>query len=274
MVDDNMSGPSLDLDNNHNETDTRNANALENNVTGVGFTCENEIETKKPERPEKVTAMAMAMEMNDVKGKQPIQTKHSKTAPADFRRVVKVVSGLKLMSVLNEIDDHFLKSSENSQEVSKMLEATRVIDTVFPVEKCFHRYETHATVVDKLLAWEKKLYDEVKVCLYIFGLSVMMANMWASMCIHHDAERGEDENTKGPVSERQFAVESLKKRLEEEVEAHRKHCIQVREKSVGSLKIRLPEIFRAFSDYSHACSGAYEKLRAVTHSQNTNGAPL
>lgn len=25
-------------------------------------------------------------------------------------------------------------------------------------------YETHATVLDKLLAWEKKLYDEVKVC--------------------------------------------------------------------------------------------------------------
>lgn len=25
--------------------------------------------------------------------------------------------------------------------------------------------ETHATVLDKLLAWEKKLYDEVKVML-------------------------------------------------------------------------------------------------------------
>lgn len=25
-------------------------------------------------------------------------------------------------------------------------------------------YETHATVLDKLLAWEKKLFDEVKVC--------------------------------------------------------------------------------------------------------------
>lgn len=24
-------------------------------------------------------------------------------------------------------------------------------------------YETHATVLDKLLAWEKKLYEEVKV---------------------------------------------------------------------------------------------------------------
>lgn len=28
--------------------------------------------------------------------------------------------------------------------------------------------ETHATVLDKLLAWEKKLYDEVKVCFTLF----------------------------------------------------------------------------------------------------------
>lgn len=28
-------------------------------------------------------------------------------------------------------------------------------------------HETHATVLDKMLAWEKKLYDEVKVCLFI-----------------------------------------------------------------------------------------------------------
>lgn len=27
------------------------------------------------------------------------------------------------------------------------------------------KWETHATVLDKILAWEKKLYDEVKVCM-------------------------------------------------------------------------------------------------------------
>lgn len=31
--------------------------------------------------------------------------------------------------------------------------------------------ETHATVLDKLLAWEKKLYDEVKVQFRIFFFS-------------------------------------------------------------------------------------------------------
>ncbi|KAJ6743597.1 DNA LIGASE (DUF630 AND DUF632) [Salix viminalis] len=83
-----------------------------------------------------------------------------------------------------------------------------------------------------------------------------------------DADRGEDTNP-NPVSERQFAVESLKKRLEEEVEAHRKHCLQVREKSVGTLKLRLPELFRAMSDYARACSSCYEKLRSITQLQNS-----
>lgn len=88
-----------------------------------------------------------------------------------------------------------------------------------------------------------------------------------------DAERGEDANSKDPISERQFVVESLKKRLEEEVEAHQRHCIQVREKSLGSLKLRLPELFRAMSDYAHACSDAYEKLRALTQLQNSSHGP-
>lgn len=34
-------------------------------------------------------------------------------------------------------------------------------------------HETHATVLDKMLAWEKKLYDEVKVCLFITFLFAM-----------------------------------------------------------------------------------------------------
>lgn len=36
--------------------------------------------------------------------------------------------------------------------------------------------ETHATVLDKLLAWEKKLYDEVKVmlCLFLHVSSLML----------------------------------------------------------------------------------------------------
>ncbi|XP_022730396.1 nitrate regulatory gene2 protein-like [Durio zibethinus] len=538
LVDDNMPGPSLQLDDNNNEADNRNVDTLEKNVGGVGFVGHNgvdcEIEPKTPQRPEE--KMVMSVEVDD-KGKQQVQIEHSKTAPADFRRVVKAVSSVNLMQLLNDIDDHFLKASECAQEVSNMLEATRLhyhsnfadnrghidhsarVMRVITWNRSFRgmtngengkdefdseENETHATVLDKLLAWEKKLYDEVKQgelmkleykrkvawlnkqkkrgasaeslektkaavshlhTRYIVDMQSMdstvsevnrlrdeqlypklvmlvdgMAKMWASMCIHHDsqlkiveklksldsayaskettkhhhertiqlhnvvqewhsqfdklvthqkqyiqalnnwlklnlipiesslkekissppreqnppiqallhawhdylerlpdevaksaifsfaaviktiivhqdeemklkekceetrkeflrknqafeewyhkykqrrsasdeidAERGEDANTKDPVSERQLAVESLKKRLEEEVEAHKKHCIQVREKSLGSLKSRLPELFRAMSDYSHACSDAYEKLRTVTQSQKPNNAPL
>lgn len=85
-----------------------------------------------------------------------------------------------------------------------------------------------------------------------------------------EADRGDDANAKDPVLERQIVVESLKKRLEEETEAHLRHSLQVREKSLGTLKLRLPDLFRGLSDYAHASSDAYEKLRSVTRSQNSN----
>ena len=69
------------------------------------------------------------------------------------------------------------------------------------------------------------------------------------------------------VTERRIVVETLKKRLEDEEEAYQRHCVQVREKSLNSLKIRLPEIFRALSDYAHACADSYEKLRVISQTQ-------
>ena len=88
-----------------------------------------------------------------------------------------------------------------------------------------------------------------------------------------DPEGGKNTNTKDPVSEKKFVVETLKKRLEDETEAHQQHRVQVREKSLGSLKTRLPEIFHAMSDYSHACFDGYEKLKLITKSHNSNGVP-
>ncbi|CAH9074178.1 unnamed protein product [Cuscuta europaea] len=82
--------------------------------------------------------------------------------------------------------------------------------------------------------------------------------------------RAPREDEADPVSERQFMVESLKKRLDEETEAYQKQCVQVREKSLGGLKIQLPELFRAVRDYSHMCFIAYERLRLLVESQNNN----
>ncbi|XP_061359569.1 nitrate regulatory gene2 protein isoform X2 [Gastrolobium bilobum] len=100
-----------------------------------------------------------------------------------------------LFQIFTDLDDHFLKASESAHEVSKMLEATRLhyhsnfadnrghinhsarvmrvitwnrsfrgIPSMDDVKDDFdsEEHETHATVLDKLLAWEKKLYDEVK----------------------------------------------------------------------------------------------------------------
>ncbi|KAF5726206.1 hypothetical protein HS088_TW23G00947 [Tripterygium wilfordii] len=516
---DNMPGSSLEPE----SDEVRNENTAENNVERVGFS---EVEPKTPVKP--------VAEMVEAEEEERKQIEHSKTAPADFRRVVAKgeLPSVNLMQVLSEIDDQFLKASECAQEVSKMLEATRLhyhsnfadnrgqIDHSARVMRVItwnrslkgipdsegakdeldsEEYETHATILDKMLAWEKKLYEEVKQGEYIeleyqkkaaqlqrqkkkgasaesmaktkaavshlhtryivdmqskdstvsevnrlrdeqlypklVALVDGMAKMWASMCTYHDnqlkivtdlksldiahapkettkhhhehtiqllnviegwnsqfeklvthkkqyiqglnswlklniipiesslkersssptrpqnppiqallsswqdcldklpdelaksaissfaaviktiiihqeeemklkekceetrkelfrksqvldewnqkhpqrneidGERGDDSIPSEPVSEKQFVVESLKKRLEDEIEAHQKHCLQVRDKSLGSLKIRLPEIFRAMSDYAHACSDNYERLRSITQSRNTNGDP-
>ncbi|KAG0452619.1 hypothetical protein HPP92_025283 [Vanilla planifolia] len=104
-------------------------------------------------------------------------------------------SNVSLLQLLMDLDEHFLRASESAHDISKMLEATRMhyhsnfadnrghIDhsarvlQVITWNRSFKgipyandgkddydngEYETHATVLDKMLAWEKKLYEEVK----------------------------------------------------------------------------------------------------------------
>lgn len=548
----NMPGPSLNEDDIiHNYNHQNNINNIDGVDVNVTPFADAEIETHnvnvgphsggggveiEPKTPEKVVEQKFYEEEDANKEKQ---IEHAKTAPADFRRLGKAVLappvGVSLTKILADLDEHFLSASESAQEVSKMLEATRLhyhsnfadnrghinhserVMRVITWNKSFkgisngeggkddfdsEEYETHATVLDKLLAWEKKLYEEVKQgelmkleyqrkvnllnkqkkrnvtaeslektkaavshlhTRYIVDMQSMdstvlevnrlrdeqlypklvslvegMAKMWGSMHKHHvsqlgivtdiksldiahepkettkhhydrtvqlwtviqkwhsqfeklvthqkqyiqalnswlklnlipiesslkekvsfqqgvqhppiqvllhswhdhleklpdelvksgissfaaviksiilhqeeemklkekceetrkeflrknqafvewrekymhrrgtdevDHERGEDANAKDPISEREFVVDSLKKRLEEEIESHQRHCVQVRDKSLVSLKTRLPELFRAMSDYAYACSETYEKLRAVTPSQKLNGGP-
>ncbi|CAL4963543.1 unnamed protein product [Urochloa decumbens] len=101
-----------------------------------------------------------------------------------------------LLQIVSQLDDHFLRASESAHDVSKKLEATRMhyhsnhadsrghidhstkIMHVITWNRSFKnlpdhddlndnfeiddRFETHAAVLDRMLAWEKKLYDEVK----------------------------------------------------------------------------------------------------------------
>ncbi|KAK9079801.1 hypothetical protein SSX86_001474 [Deinandra increscens subsp. villosa] len=501
----------------------------------------------EPKTPEKVVMEGFTTEEEEtpvMMGMKDTKFVHSNTAPPDlnWRGGIGVVNGgigggggmvagsssVNLLKILSEIDDHFLKASESAQEVSKMLEATRLhyhsnfadnrghidhaarVMRVITWNKSFKgapnsenandeydedKYETHATVLDKLLAWEKKLYEEVKAgelmkleyqrkvsllnklkkrgaapeslektkaavshlhTRYIVDMQSLdstvsevndirdkqlypklvslvdgMSKMWDSMCEHHDNQltivadlksldvsgapkettkhhyertvqlyhvvqgwnshfetlvthqknyvqalnnwlklnlvpiesslkekisspprvqtppiqtllhswhdhlqklpdelaksaissfaavietimnhqdeemklkerceetrreflrknqsfedwhqkyimrRGPQDETEpnrvtgvDPIAERQFAVETIKKKLEDEMEAHQKLCVQVRDKSLGSLKIRLPELFRAMSDYAHVCRDSYQRLRSIIHSQN------
>ncbi|KAA0050775.1 uncharacterized protein E5676_scaffold323G001150 [Cucumis melo var. makuwa] len=78
-----------------------------------------------------------------------------------------------------------------------------------------------------------------------------------------DPERSEERTQDAAVTEKSIAVESLKKRLEEEKETHAKQCLHVREKSLVSLKNQLPELFRALSEFSFASSEMYKSLSSI-----------
>ncbi|KAL2543110.1 hypothetical protein Adt_04088 [Abeliophyllum distichum] len=60
------------------------------------------------------------------------QFMHSNTAPLGMSRgigdgkVEENNNGVDFLKILNQIDDHFFKASENAQEVSKMLDANRM----------------------------------------------------------------------------------------------------------------------------------------------------
>lgn len=74
------------------------------------------------------------------------------------------------------------------------------------------------------------------------------------------------------VEEKRLVVEIVQKRLEEEEESYRQQCIQVREKSLTSLKTGLPELFRVLSEFSHACSEMFSRLKAFTERQGNANA--
>ncbi|XP_054780463.1 protein ROLLING AND ERECT LEAF 2-like [Prosopis cineraria] len=88
-----------------------------------------------------------------------------------------------------------------------------------------------------------------------------------------DADRPESINaTDEIVVEKQFLVEQVQRRLEQEEDAHRRQYLQVRQKSLGSLKSCLPELFRAMSEFALECSKMYRDLRSI--SQNLNTGPI
>lgn len=73
------------------------------------------------------------------------------------------------------------------------------------------------------------------------------------------------------VVDRQLQLEALRKKLEDEEEAYQRQCLQVRDKSLTSLRSRLPELFGAMSEFSLACADMYRDLRSISKHRNRNG---
>ncbi|PNX97469.1 hypothetical protein L195_g020698, partial [Trifolium pratense] len=192
FMDMNMARASL---NEEDEIENEEGEIEGENVDDNGGHVEDEIEPKTPEKVEVDVYNKEHDHEDDDVIREATHIEHSKTAPAEFRRAIKVVPTVTLMQILGSLDDHFLKASETAQQVSKMLEATRLhyhsnfadnrghidhsarVMRVITWNRSFkgvsngeggkddfdsEDYETHATVLDKLLAWEKKLYEEVK----------------------------------------------------------------------------------------------------------------
>lgn len=78
---------------------------------------------------------------------------------------------------------------------------------------------------------------------------------------------------KDAVTERKHAVEMLKINLQEEEEAYQRLCVQVREKSLISLKTHLPELFKAMYTAARSFSLMYKDLRYKSHHLNRNERP-
>ncbi|XP_060205658.1 protein ROLLING AND ERECT LEAF 2 isoform X2 [Lycium barbarum] len=73
------------------------------------------------------------------------------------------------------------------------------------------------------------------------------------------------------VVDRQLQLEALRKRLEDEEDTYQRQCRQVRDKSLTSLRSRLPELFVAMSEFSLACADMYRELRSISKHRNRNG---
>lgn len=87
----------------------------------------------------------------------------------------------------------------------------------------------------------------------------------------HDPDHPEENLADQAIEERRLVVEMVSKRLTEEREEYQKQCVQVRDKSLTSLKTHLPELFRAISEFADASSEMYSGLRSISHSKKPAG---
>lgn len=79
-----------------------------------------------------------------------------------------------------------------------------------------------------------------------------------------DPDRILDDRHFSIITEKEVTVDTLKKRLEEEEDAYRTQCLQVRDKTLVSFKNRLPELFGALTTFAISSGKMYGGLRSLS----------
>ncbi|VAH18885.1 unnamed protein product [Triticum turgidum subsp. durum] len=152
--------------------------------------------------------------------------------------------------------------------VKALLQAWNEQLAKLPDDLARHAIVSFRAVLETILGVQDEELKKKEACEQIHKEYVRKARAFEEWYHKHgqrrtfdDPESGEGTSQKDAISEKRFAVESLKSKLDNEVEAHNKLSKQVREKSLSILRAHLPELFRALTDFSHATADMHSKLR-------------
>jgi hypothetical protein len=144
-----------------------------------------------------------------------------------------------------------------------------------PVDLAIHAIISFRAVLDTILSVQDEELKHKEYCNQLHKEYVRKAQAFEDWYHKHgqrrtfdDPESGEGTSQKDTISKKRFAVESLKSKLDDEVEVHDKLSKQVRGKSLSILKAHLPELFRALTDFSSASFGMHSQLRLMSLMQD------
>uniref|UniRef100_A0ACD5U2Y0 Uncharacterized protein n=1 Tax=Avena sativa TaxID=4498 RepID=A0ACD5U2Y0_AVESA len=154
--------------------------------------------------------------------------------------------------------------------VKALLQAWHEQLTKLPDDLARHAIISFRAVLDTILSVQDEELKQKESCDQIRKEYVRKARAFEEWHHKHsqrktfdDPESGEGTSQRDAISEKRFAVESLKSKLDNEVEVHNKLSKQVREKSLSILKAHLPELFRALTDFSNASFAMHSNLRLM-----------
>ncbi|XP_047074400.1 nitrate regulatory gene2 protein-like [Lolium rigidum] len=144
-----------------------------------------------------------------------------------------------------------------------------------PVDLARHAIISFRAVLDTILSVQDKELKQKEYCNQLHKEYARKAQAFEDWYHKHGQgrtfefpESGEGTSQKDAISEKRFAVESLKNKLDDEVEVHNKLSKQVRVKSLSILKAHLPELFRALTDFSSASFDMHSQLRLLSLMQD------